>query len=228
MRWALLLLLPILAAGCRSDIQEVRVDLTKVARLMRAYGAARARTPTPPEARELSPERVNDLGVMLERRGLLQKAEEHYRLAVERKPDFARAWVNLGNVLRQQGRGDEALDSYRRAMKEDPTLFEAVNNFADLCAEMGKRLDEAIALLRPALDAHPPEEGIGRDTLGTLLLRAERNEDAVEAFRTALGLANPTQTALTRAILRHLAEASRALGNEDEARSAELRAAALE
>jgi len=230
MRRALALLLPaflLTAAGCRSDVGEIRVDLTQVARLMRAYASGPPSAPTPPDAERLSPERLNDLGVMLERRGMFQRAEHHYRMAVERKPSFARAWVNLGNVARRQARHEDALEHYRRAMQEDPELFEAVNNFADLCADTGRCVEEALAMLRPALEHHPPEEGAGRDTLGKLLLRAGRYSEAAEAFRSALDVTDPRQTELGIEILLHLAQACRALGDEDAARSAELRAAAL-
>lgn len=227
MRRVLLLALPLLVAGCRGDLRGVRVDLTQVGRLMRAYGSASAAAPTPPEVARLSPERLNDLGVMLERRGLLARAEEHYRMAAERKPDFARAWVNLGNVLRQQGRESEAADCYRRAMEQDPELFEAVNNYADLCADTGRCVEQAVDLLRPPLEKHPPEESIGRDTLGKLYLRLGRPTQAVEAFRAAFDLTDPRDKSLAAAILRHLAQAYRGLGQEDAARSAEIRAAAL-
>jgi tetratricopeptide (TPR) repeat protein len=227
LRVVLVATLPLLAAGCRSDVGEVRIDLVQAVRLVRAYSALSTATAPPPEAAQLSPERVNDIGVMLERRGLLERAEEHYRLATEQKPDFARAWVNLGNVLRRQQRDSEAADCYRRAMREDPALFEAVNNLADLCADSGRCVDEALALLGPALEEHPPEENVGRDTLGKLYLRIGRNADAAQAFRTALDLTDPRDKALSIEFLRHLAQAYRALGDKDGARSAELRAQAL-
>jgi len=222
------LLAALAVAGCNSDVKEVRLDFTKIARLVRAYSAMTAHpTPAPVEVAQMSADRLNDLGVMLERRGMLDRAEQHYRLAVERKPEFARAWVNLGNVLRRQGRNDEAMTCYRRAMAEDPNLFEAVNNFADLCADAGQCTEEALAVLGPALEKHPPEEYVGRDTLGKLLLRAGRYPEAVEALRASVGLTDPRDKELSSAVLRRLAQAYRALGQEDAARSAELRAAAL-
>jgi len=227
MRRAVVLVLALSLAGCRSDVRYVRVDVTRIARLVRAYGSTTARSLPRLDVAHLPPERLNDLGVMLERRAILDRAEEYYRMAVERKPDFARAWVNLGNVLRQRGREDEAADCYRRAMKEDPALFEAVNNFADLCADTGQRVDEALDLLRPALEKHPPEEAIGRDTLGKLLLRGGDPSPAAQAFRAAFDLTDPRDKSLAAAILQRLAQAYRALGQEDAARSAELRAAAL-
>jgi tetratricopeptide (TPR) repeat protein len=229
-RVALALVVPaaLAAAGCRSDVKEVRLDVIQVSRLVRAYSAMTSRPAPPPvEVSRLPAERLNDLGVILERRGMLERAEQHYRLAVESKPDFARAWVNLGNVLRRQARDDEALTCYRRAMTEDPNLFEAVNNFADLCADTGRCVDEALGVLGPALEKHPAEENVGRDSLGKLLMRVQRYPEAVEAFRTSLALTNPLDKALSSGVLRRLAQAYRALGQEDAAWSAELRAAAL-
>jgi tetratricopeptide (TPR) repeat protein len=227
MRRAVVLLLALSVAGCRSDVRYVRFDVTRIARLVRAYGSSTARSLPRLDVAHLPPERLNDLGVMLERRGILDRAEEYYRMAVERKPDFARAWVNLGNVLRQRGRDNEAADCYRRAMKEDPALFEAINNFADLCADTGEGVEQALDLLWAAVEKHPSQEAVGRDTLGKLWLRGGRPAQAVEALRTALGLTDPRETALAAAILQHLAQAHHMLGQEDAARSAELRAAAL-
>lgn len=217
----------LVAAGCRTDVREVRVDLTQVARLIRVYASAAPSAPAAPDAERLSPERLNDLGVMLERRGMLEPAQRHYRMAVERKPSFARAWVNLGNVARREGHHDEALEYYRRAMQQDPELFEAVNNFADLCADTGRCVEEALGMLRPALERAPPEQGAGRDTLGKLLLRVGRYAEAARAFRDALDVTDPRDTELAIEVLLHLGQACRALGDEDAARSAELRAAAL-
>lgn len=231
MRAVLALLVPLALAGCRSDVRGLRLDLVQAADLLRAYGAARAPesadAPLPPALERLSPERLNDLGVMLERRGMLERARQHYQLAVERKPDFARAWVNLGNVTRQQGHSEQALAHYRRAMKEDPALFEAVNNFADLCADSGRCVEEALSLLEPALVKHPAGENLGRDTLGKLLMRGGRHAEAAQAFRSALELTDPREHALRAEILRHLARAYEALGDRAAAHSAELRAAAL-
>jgi tetratricopeptide (TPR) repeat protein len=226
--FVLALVVALAVAGCNSDVKEVRLDVTQVARLARAYSAMTSHPgPPPSEVRQMPAERLNDLGVILERRGMLDRAEQHYRMAVERKPDFARAWVNLGNVLRLQGRNDQAIQSYRRAMAEDPALFEAVNNFADLCADTGQCVQEALSLLGPALEKHPPEEYVGRDTLGKLLLREEHYPEAATAFRTSLVLTDPRDTKLRSTVLRCLAQAYRAMGQEDAARSAELRAAAL-
>jgi tetratricopeptide (TPR) repeat protein len=226
-----LALLAVVLIGCRSDVREVRLDLTQAARLLRAYGSAagaRASAPAPPEVARLSPERLNDLGVMLERRGMLERAGQHYRLAVERKPGFARAWVNLGNVARDQGRAEEALAHYRRAMREDPELFEAINNFADLCGDTGRCVEQALAFLTAALEKHPAEESAGRDTLGRLLLRSGRPAEAASAFRAALARGDPRERAFMAEVLQHLAQAYRVLGEQGAARGAELRAAALE
>ena len=50
-----------------------------------------------------------NLGVTLSQLEQLPAAEQAYRAAILRKPDFSQAWFNLGAVIERQGRPDNAL-----------------------------------------------------------------------------------------------------------------------
>ena len=72
------------------------------------------------------------------------------RQALEIKPDFAEAHINLGNTLKDLGRLDEAETNFRRALQIKPDFAMAHSNLGFVLSEKGK-LDEAIASYRRAL-----------------------------------------------------------------------------
>jgi type IV pilus assembly protein PilF len=55
------------------------------------------------------------LGLAYRTRGDLGKAEEYFRKALGKRPDYAEAHNNLGIVLSQLGRGDEAIREFEAA-----------------------------------------------------------------------------------------------------------------
>ena len=58
-------------------------------------------------------------------RGRPAEAEAAYRRAIELKPDYAEAHINLGNALKDQGRLAEAEAMYRRAIDLKPDFAKA-------------------------------------------------------------------------------------------------------
>ena len=63
-----------------------------------------------------------NLGQILGLKGHLDKAESHYRQALRRRPDYAKAHYNLGGVLETTNRTQEALDHFRTALSLDSAL----------------------------------------------------------------------------------------------------------
>ncbi len=59
---------------------------------------------------------------MLQSSGDYPAAAECYRAAVERKPAFSQALLNLGHALRASGQEDEARQIWSRAVAADPDL----------------------------------------------------------------------------------------------------------
>ncbi len=82
------------------------------------------------------------------------RAVEHYRRALELKPDFVKARYNLAVLLAKQGRGDEAASEYEEVLRLAPDFPEAHASFGALLAAQGK-LDQAIAQFNAALKASP-------------------------------------------------------------------------
>jgi len=99
-----------------------------------------------------------------------QEAERAYRQALEFKPDFLQARVNLGHQLEQQGRVDEALAEWAGAIAEtesgkpalpgSPELrLHAINNSARLL-ETQRRYDESEEFLRKSLRIKPDQSDV--------------------------------------------------------------------
>jgi protein O-GlcNAc transferase len=65
-----------------------------------------------------------NLGLLLQSAGENSSAVECYRIAVEKKPDFSEALLNLGHALKAIGKEDEARLVWSEAVTADPALAE--------------------------------------------------------------------------------------------------------
>lgn len=64
----------------------------------------------------------NNLGNLLRQQGDYDGAMKQYLLALRRRPDYAVAWVNLGDMHAKRGNFAEAVRCYEEALKLDPNL----------------------------------------------------------------------------------------------------------
>lgn len=216
--WLAALPLLLAASGCETKAEGVQLDLTAAARVYREQMDRKpGREQMERIIAQLPADQLNDLGVLYEREGRLDDAVWAYQQAVWRDPRRSRAYVNLGNVLRKQGKLDRARFRYRQAMAADPTSFAAANNFADLCAAEGTRIEEAISRLEPVVEAAGPYRPYGLDTLGWLYHLQGADERALDILETARGEAGSADPALIETIDTHLAEVRAALGRRPKA-----------
>lgn len=141
----------------------------------------------PPEkvAWPLSAGEQNDLGLLYERSGNLDKAVNNYRQAIAADPDQPVFHFNLGNALFKLGSTEEAERSYREAMRLRPAFAEAHNNLAGLLLRAG-RLHEAYREARRAVAIDGPRAGAFHETLGRALLALKSYPAAARAFRRAV------------------------------------------
>ncbi|HEY0156029.1 MAG TPA: tetratricopeptide repeat protein [Thermoanaerobaculia bacterium] len=82
-----------------------------------------------------------------------EQATQHYRRAIELRPRYAGAHVNLGNLFFQDNEFQAALTEYEKAQQADPKLAIAFYN-ASVAAGETYKFDEQKELLAAARDAN--------------------------------------------------------------------------
>ena len=105
--------------------------------------------------------------------------------AVERAPQFAAAWNNLGTIAYQTGEYDRAEECFREALKQEPRSFEALVNLGGVLVTEQK-LDEALDYNGLAVVARPNDAlaqsqlGLTYYLIGSLDLATKHLEQAIE------------------------------------------------
>jgi tetratricopeptide (TPR) repeat protein len=130
-----------------------------------------------------SPLTYNNLGVILEGKGMLDQATSLYQKALSIWPDYPDALNNLGNICLKQGRIDEAVSYFTKAieLKRDP----------DYCYNLGsayqrkERWDDAITWITRALALRDDLE-YAHNNLGVSYLRKGLPDRALTEFKRAL------------------------------------------
>lgn len=171
----------------RVQFGDGRARWVPVGKLDRAWRAAGYATIlVTPGAADLQARSTLRYAVALESAGRLSQAAAVYTQLLVEQPDLALAWINLGNVHRQSGLPEAAQEDYRTALEIEPDAVDALNNLAWLLFEEGAELEEAERLARQAVALGGPDPYLAQDTLGQILLRQGRCEEATRTFSAAL------------------------------------------
>ena len=97
----------------------------------------------------------NNLAVLYERRGELERAEQLLAAALEEEPSLPQLSKNLGDLLYRSGRADEARQAYQRAVKLAPRLGDDVYFKLGNLAIRERDSQRAEAYWREALAMNP-------------------------------------------------------------------------
>lgn len=103
---------------------------------------------------------------------------------IQKSPNKARGYSNLGSVFETQGQLDEAAKNYQTALKLQPDYMQAHNNLGNIFVAQG-HLDEAIKEYLAALALDPNVAQIHYD-LGIAYAQKERIEEAIKEYKKAL------------------------------------------
>jgi tetratricopeptide (TPR) repeat protein len=135
--------------------------------------------------------------------GDLPGAEAEFRAALRASPSDVFALSNLALLEDGQGRHADAEALLRRAIQENPFRASLYVDLALVVHEESRR-EEALALVNEAMRREPSSTR-GELVRGELLAEIGRNDEAREAFRRALTLAqNSEDTPLVRQIEKRL------------------------
>jgi tetratricopeptide (TPR) repeat protein len=123
--------------------------------------------------------------------GDMKQALACFRHALELKPSYPAALVEVGYCLNDLGRPADAIPNFIRALELDPDFHLAIVNAGVSHEQLGD-LDRALACYEAALDRDPLNPH-ARQNKGSVLLRMGRVAEAAECFRDVLRLSASKQ-----------------------------------
>src|SRR6185436_16380037 len=113
-------------------------------------------------------------------KGQFGDATSHYEQALQLKPDFPAALVNLGTSLAATGQIQKAADEFEAALRSEPEHLEAAVYLAEAYAQLS-RFADAAAVAQRALDlARANGETQMAETLGQRLKTFQQQAASAE------------------------------------------------
>ena len=160
------------------------------------------------------------LGGIYDAQGKTELARDQYRAAVGQDAKHSKAWALLADasVLLKDYPG--SVKAYKKALKLDPQNGDLHNNLAWVYVLQDDNLEEAHGLAAKALLLEPSHRPYYLDTLGIVLLKLGKVQEAVTALKEAVDTIPVDQPDLLAESYQHLADAYRAAGDIPSADSA--------
>lgn len=157
--------------------------------------------------------------------GLIQTDRKEYPAAVasfadaetlaRESPDdtklSSKFYFSYGAACERAGDADKAVTLFRKCLELDPEDHTAANYLGYMWADKGTNLEEALGLIQKAVKLDP-KNGAYLDSLGWVLFKLGRNDEALVQMRRAVEYMKDDAT-----VLDHLAEVLLKLGKTDEA-----------
>jgi len=103
-------------------------------RAMAAYGQLLQRVANPGDRRGY----LYRLALMSGEKGMVAQSNEYLQEILQENPDYAAAWVGLGNNAWLTGQMETALQHYQRALQLEPGNQEAARNIGELLRRKGQ------------------------------------------------------------------------------------------
>lgn len=113
-----------------------------------------------------------------------ERGLELYKAALEKKPEFPEAYVNLGNAYKVLGQLDKAEICHKSALSYDDTYYRALHNLGVLYKQQGN-YEQALLYLQKALE-NSPSPYITLNSLGNVFLNTEDYEKSEQLFKKAI------------------------------------------
>ncbi len=129
-----------------------------------------------------------NMAVYYHNRGEYDRAVDLYLRAIDLKPDYPMALLNLGNALYLRGEAEEAIRTYTELLKLDPGNTSALSNLGSIYLDRNNYAD-ALSSLQQAVNL-APGNWKAHVELAHAHAEAGRTATAVRMYRKALSL-NP-------------------------------------
>jgi tetratricopeptide (TPR) repeat protein len=170
------------------DVKGVKIPLGMVYFKLEDFDKALALMKDAPEA-DLTPEVLNNLGAACINAEAFDQAETYLEQAIEQRPAYAEAQLNLAVLYREQKREDDAVAAYEKYIDLRPTDIDTQHNFALYLTKLG-RWEQAADLLEMIT-----QQITDVPVLYFLLARAEMNNNrpqkAIAALQRGMQLTDP-------------------------------------
>lgn len=131
-------------------------------------------------------------------RGMIRRAEEEYRKALDLNPDLVEAWVNLGGVLLLQWDFKGTLEATRNAVNRNGDTLLAHYNMGQAFLYLGDA-EGVVSCYRRVLSLDPDHPG-GHYYLAVGLLALGNQAESQEHLATAIRLGFRPQPDFLRAL----------------------------
>ncbi|MDD5223508.1 MAG: tetratricopeptide repeat protein [bacterium] len=139
------------------------------------------------------------------------EAKEVVEQGLKLKPDDVTLLYLLGEVYDFLDQDDLCIETMKKVLKLDPKHADALNYIGYLYAEKGIKLEEALGLLKKALEIRP-NDGFITDSLGWAYYQQKNYRKALELIERAFSLIGDDPT-----IAEHLGDVHSALGEREKA-----------
>ncbi len=154
-----------------------------------------------------------NLGSVLQARGELTSAIDHFRLSLELRPGDPVTQNNLGAALQSLGRYEDAMSLFRSSLNERPDYVSARYNMGNTLLALG-RLKEAVAEFERIVEVDP-DDSAAHTKLGLAFANLSDFGRSESAFRSSLRL-NPSDSASRTGLAMVLARVGRLLEAREE------------
>ncbi len=168
----------------------------------------------------LTAEEHDELGRSYESKGELKLAAQQYQEALRLDKKHLPSLLLLGDLSYRVNDYETAEQAYEKALKLDPKNGDIRNNLAWVYLKTGRHLDKALDLINEALTLNAANRPYYLDTLGVVLLRLGKANDAIKALQESTATIPGDKTELSAEATGHLAEAYKAVNDEERYRAA--------
>lgn len=131
-----------------------------------------------------NPKTHTHLGILYEKKGLIQQAEKHYRIAVELDPKFPEAILNLGNLYFKEKDFPSSIQTLQIALELNPNDPKIHYLLATVYKE-SKQFQEALHHYQKVLELDP-KHLLAQNFLGVVFYELKEFQKAEEAFNKVL------------------------------------------
>jgi tetratricopeptide (TPR) repeat protein len=140
----------------------------------------------------------------------LKSLEPFFSEVLQSHPEDLRLQFTLANMYLSRGNTEQASRLYRSILEKNPANSAALNNLANILLEDPTSVAEALNCIEKAL-FQEPGNALMLDTKGSILLKMDKPQEAIQVLESALTISNDPRIGL------HLFDALRRSGRNEEA-----------